>query len=233
MSDPLGGRGDDARRRPVIRRPLTPAILAAQQTADEVRFCTDAVDLVQANRRALVSRLVSDDIGRVQQHDVLTQWTPGAAPNRGTVDFEGNAAQFDQRIVDLDRVIDDVRGSLALTATLLLGDFTAIDRGRFFRAALVLLTSDVAALRAMRPFIPALAPVQLHRVETTWSFGSSPDAGAETLTGDHAAVIARLTACNDLLRDLLIRIERLAPNEERPTSDVQFPENPISGTVGR
>ena len=223
MSD-LRGRGDDAGRRPVIRRPLTPAILAAQQTADEVRFCTDAVDLVQANRRALLSHLSSYDIGRVQQHDVLTQWTPGADPDRGTVDFEGNAAQFDQRIVDLDRVIDDVRGSLALTATVLLGDFTAIDRGRFFRAALVLLTSDVAVLRAMRPTIPALASVQLHRVETTWSFGGSPDAGAETVTGDDAAFVARLTVCDDLLRDLLIRIKRLAPDEDRPSLDPRFPE---------
>ena len=154
---------------------------------------------------------------------MLTQWTPGAVPDRGTVDFEGNAAQFDQRIVDLDRVIDDVRGSLALTATVLLGDFTAIDRGRFFRAALVLLTSDVAVLRAMRPTIPALASVQLHRVETTWSFGGSPDAGAETVTGDHAAFVARLTVCDDLLRDLLIRIKRLAPDETGRASIPAFP----------
>jgi hypothetical protein len=170
---------------------------------------------------------------RVQQHDVLTQWTPGAVPDRGTVAFEGAAAQFDQRIEALDLMIDDVRSSLALTATLLVGDFTAVDRGRFFRAALMLLTSDVTTMRDMRPPIPVPASVQLHRVETTWSFGSSPDAGAETLTGDHAAFIARLTACDDLIRDLLTRIERLAPDDERPSIEVHFPENPMSGGLGR
>lgn len=91
---------------PQIRTAIGSAIFAgliatseAERYADRIRFYTDALNLLRANKTNLLGNMPAEGaVGAAQIHQVSQSWISGASPDLGAALFRGSRAQFSERL---------------------------------------------------------------------------------------------------------------------------------------